>query len=440
MMKTRLFLTLAGLTVARLAPAALADDAPAPSGPLTLQAAVAAVLDRYPSIEAANAAIEAAQARTEQSQSVRLPQLGASAGYQFTSPRIFISFGPTSFYQNAEDSYDARLTLHQLVSDFGRTRAAIDAARAGERSAADTLEQTRQQLGYATIQDFYAVILLRQSVAVADEEIRALQEALRVAQNKFTNGTATKFDVLTTQVRLANAENNRTDTLAALHKQEALLRQLLGLEAATPLDLTGEFAAQPGLPDLSATLAGALQRRPEIRLAHDAEASAKLRLDAADAADRPTLAADVAGGLHDNTLPNLYDNKGYVAAGVSVSVPIFTGHRTEGERREARADLRAAQARVSEATRIITSDIETALADLAASQARLANADTLVAQAEEALALAQTRYENGVITNFELLDAQSAARAAELTRLQARYDCVLDRYALAKAAGRPPLE
>ena len=438
-MKIQLFPLLAVL-VALPAQAASSDGAPAQSSPLTLQSAVVTVLARYPSIEAANAAIEAAQARTDQSRSVRLPQLGASAGYEFMSPRISINFGPTNFYQNAQDSYDARLTLHQLITDFGRTRAAIASARAGERTAEDALEQTRDQLGYATIQDFYAVVLLRQSVAVADEEIRALQEALRIAQNKLANGTATKFDVLTTEVRLANAENNRTDTLASLHKQEARLRQLLGLEPAAPLDLTGDFDVQPGRPDLSATLAEALRRRPEIRLARDAEETARLKLDAANAADRPTLATDIAGGLHDNTLPNLYDNRGYVAAGVSVSVPIFTGHRTEGERREARANLRAAQARVSEAARTITGDVETSLDDLTASQDRLANADTLVAQAKEALTLAQTRYENGVITNFELLDAQSAARAAELTRLQARYDCVLDRYALAKAAGRPPLE
>ncbi|HEY4990063.1 MAG TPA: TolC family protein, partial [Opitutaceae bacterium] len=68
------------------------------------------------------------------------------------------------------------------------------------------------------------------------------------------------------------------------------------------------------------------------------------------------------------------------------------------------------------------------------------NADTLVDQASEALSLAQTRYSNGVITNFELLDAQSARRSAELGRLQARYDCVLARQAVARAAGVVPRE
>jgi outer membrane protein TolC len=43
-----------------------------------------------------------------------------------------------------------------------------------------------------------------------------------------------------------------------------------------------------------------------------------------------------------------------------------------------------------------------------------------------------------VVTNFEQLDAQSSARAAELARLQARFDCLLAQQAVARAAGRPP--
>jgi outer membrane protein len=88
--------------------------------------------------------------------------------------------------------------------------------------------------------------------------------------------------------------------------------------------------------------------------------------------------------------------------------------------------------------RRITSDIEDAFSDLKAAQAKLANADLLVAQAQEALGLAKSRYSNGVITNFELLDAQSNARAAEQTRLQARYDWVLASQEIARASGRAP--
>jgi len=411
--------------------------------PLTLDQAIQAVLAHYPSLNAAQAAIDAARGRVMQSNASRLPQVSANGTYTYESLRPYINFAlpgspPTAFYENIQNSYNAALNVRQLLTDFGRTDALVAMARAGQISAEDALEQVRNQLGYATIQAFYGVILLQASEAVADEEIRALLEALRISEKKFNGGTATKFDLLTTQVRLANAHNRRTDIQAALEKQEAQLRQLLGLPPDAPLALAGSFAPAAGLPDFGATISQGLQNRPEMKLAHDSARTAQLALDAANRENRPVLSAEASGGVQNGDLPVMYANKSYVAAGLSVSVPLFTGKRITGDRITAQADLRGAQARAAELNRTITAELADAFTDLKAAQARLASADTLVAQAQEALRLAQSRYANGVITNFELLDAQSNARAAEQTRLQDEYDCVLSRQAIARAAGKPP--
>ena len=417
--------------------AARADEA-VPAGPLTLSQTLSAVLSRYPSIDTAQAAIDAARGQTAQSSADRLPQLTAGGSYTYLSFRPNIAFGGGAFYTSAQDAYSANVTLSQLLTDFGHTDAIVAAARAGELSAKDALEETRHQLGYQTIQGFYSVLLLRRSVAVADEDITALDEALRIVEKKANAGSATRFDVLTTQVRLANARNHRTDTIAALEKQEASLRQLLGLPAGAPVDLTGDFGPVAAAPSLSDAVSEGIRNRPEMHLALDNEGGARAKLEAAERDNRPTIAAHASGILADNSLPVLYTNRGYVSAGVSVSVPLWTSGRTEGDRLTARSQLRSAQSHEKLITQQIVDDVESALADLKAAQARLENADTLVAQAEEALALAKTRYTNGVITNFELLDAQSSAHSAELTRLQAHYDCVLASYALARASGRSP--
>jgi len=411
--------------------------------PLTLDQAIQAVLAHYPSLNAAQAAIDAARGRVMQSNASRLPQVSANGTYTYESLRPYINFAlpgspPTAFYENIQNSYNAALNVRQLLTDFGRTDALVAMARAGQISAEDALEQVRNQLGYATIQAFYGVILLQASEAVADEEIRALLEALRISEKKFNGGTATKFDLLTTQVRLANAHNRRTDIQAALEKQEAQLRQLLGLPPDAPLALAGSFAPSADLPDFGVTISQGLQNRPEMKLAHDSARTAQLALDAANRENRPVLSAEASGGVQNGDLPVMYANKSYVAAGLSVSVPLFTGKRITGDRITAQADLRGAQARAAELNRTITAELADAFTDLKAAQARLASADTLVAQAQEALRLAQSRYANGVITNFELLDAQSNARAAEQTRLQDEYDCVLSRQAIARAAGKPP--
>lgn len=429
------------LALAAFSAQALAED-PA-SGPVTLNQAIATVTARYPTIDAARAAIDAARARTVQSNSARLPQVTGNADYAFNSLRPFVSVSIPGFpvgaiYENVQNSYLANVTATQLLTDFGRTNKLVEMARSGQITAQDALEETRHQLGYQTIQSFYGVLLLRSSVDVAREEISALEEALRIARKKFGAGSATKFDVLTTEVRLSNARNRLTDTMASLQKEENGLRQLLGMDLGQPLDIAGTFDADAPAIEETVAISEGLLNRPEMKVAKDNEQTAHLRYDAADRGNRPTLAAQVSGGVEDGVVPSLYDNKGYVTAGLTLQVPIFTGKRVKGERMEADAGIRSAQARERELSETITTDVADAYADLNAAKARLASADTIVDQAREALALAQTRYANGVITNFELLDAQSASRSAELSRLQARYDCVLARQAVARAAGVAP--
>jgi outer membrane protein TolC len=429
------------LVLASIAPGALAQVAPA--GPLNLNQAIEAVIARYPSMDAARSAVDAARARILQANSSRLPQLTGQGDYLYSSLRPYVAISIPNFpsgaiYENVQDSYGVSLTASQLLTDFGRTDKLVDMARSGQIAAEDALEAVRHQLGYQTIQSFYSVILLRSSADVAREEIGALEEALRIAQRKFGAGSATKFDVLTTQVRLANARNHLTDTLASLEKQENGLRQLLGRDPGSPLELVGDFDASASAISESAAIADGLVNRPEMKVARDDEQTAHLRFESADRGNRPTLSAQVSGGMENGVVPDLYDNRGYLNAGISLQVPILTGKRVLGQRLEAGAQVRSAQARERELGDTITTEVADAYADLNAARARLGNSDTLVDQAREALALAQTRYANGVITNFELLDAQSALRAAELSRLQARYDCVLARQAVARAAGVAP--
>jgi outer membrane protein TolC len=73
----------------------------------------------------------------------------------------------------------------------------------------------------------------------------------------------------------------------------------------------------------------------------------------------------------------------------------------------------------------------------AARAARDKNADTevQVRQATAALALARTRYQAGVVTNLDVLDAETVLAQAKLVQLRARYDLVRSRYQLQQAVG-----
>jgi outer membrane protein TolC len=432
------------LTVLLLAAAAATSRGQGPdAGALTLADTVREVIAHHPTIESAQAAVDEARARTTEAGSARLPQVSGQASYAYNSLRPYVAInipgGPSgAIYESITDSYTATVTARQLLTDFGRTDKLVEMSRSGLLAAQDALEAAQHQLGYQAIGSFYGVILLRSSVDVAREEIVALEEALRISEKKYSAGSATKFDVLTTEVRLLNARNHLTDTSAQLEKEENGLRELLGLGPTDPLRLAGDFDATAPVAPESDSISQGLERRPEMRVARDDERTARLKLDATDRESRPTLQAQVTGGVQDQFVPNLYDNKSYVAAGLSLQVPIFTGRRISGERLEAGAGVRSAESREKELSRSITDEIADAYADLGAAGERLSRAALIVDQAKEALTLAKTRYANGVITNFELLDAQSSLRAAQLSRLQARYDRVVARQAIARAAGSEP--
>ena len=176
-----------------------------------------------------------------------------------------------------------------------------------------------------------------------------------------------------------------------------------------------------------------------MKLARDDEKTARLRLDAADRGNRPSLSAQVTGGVEDGVVPNLYDNRGYVIAGSGprrADLHRQAGHGRPhggGRRRPVRPGPRARAERHDHdgcAERLFRPQRGQGPAGKRGHRSSR--------RPRRRWHLRQTRYANGVITNFELLDAQSSSRSAELSRLQARYDCVLARQAVARAAGVAP--
>ena len=77
------------LAFAASATCALPEEAPL--GPLNLTQTIQAVLERYPTIAAAQSAVDAARARSMQSNAARLPQVSAQAGYTYNSLRPYVA-------------------------------------------------------------------------------------------------------------------------------------------------------------------------------------------------------------------------------------------------------------------------------------------------------------------------------------------------------------
>ncbi len=279
---------------------------------------------------------------------------------------------------------------------------------------------------------------------VADEELLVLtrqtlasrEESLRLMRLRFDAGASSELDV-----RLAEslAETARV-TLAQLQRQRAndlnALSLLVGEGLPTSLDV-GNSTAAVSLPDVPAGLPSeVLVRRPDVRQAEQQLIAANADIGAARAAFFPRIALTAGVGSASSDLSGLFSSGawGYTVIG-SIAQTIFDAGRNRSGLEFAEAGREAAVAQYERAIQQAFRDVADALAgretyaDQVASQARVVEAETARYR------LARLRFENGIASQLDLLDAQRSLFAAQQQLVQARLGRLQNQVQLYRSLG-----
>ena len=408
-----------------------------PSDSITVERAVSLTLQNHDAVRQAEYDVRASDARINVNGSARYPDVSFDGEYVRIGPVPQFNLpgqGPLELapYNN----YDLHLGLRQTLYDFGKTKANVRLAEMSRQTAADRVELVKFNLAYQTMSVFNSILILHQRIAVLDEQLQTLSQHLDMSVKKIAAGTATDFDTLTIQVRIAVVRSDRIDALHALEAQEIMFRQLTGLPSDTPINLSGSFAHDKVLLNPDSLVKAATQQRPELTMSRDAETSAAAQMHLVSLGDKPHLDLDIASGFKNGYEPNLNTWRGNYAAGLELKIPVFNGFKTKHEEAEADANLNSARAHTSDLERQIHSDVRQAIAGVNSSLEKIASTETQVRQAEEAVSMARVRYNAGVITNLDLLDAETALSQTKLIRLRAFYDYTVSLNELDRATGR----
>jgi outer membrane protein len=408
---------------------------------LTVQTAVRYVLAHHPAVVQASENARAAEARVLVSRSSLYPDVTTQALYTRIGPVPQLSvpfFGSFKLYP--ENNYDAHIGGRYTVYDFGKLDATINLSSSHAQLAHDAIDLTKTGLAYQTIRVFYSILFVERSIQVQNEQIDALNQHIVIAKKRVAAGAATNFEVLTTQVRVAAAENQKIELENVLENQQAMLRRLMGLPSDVPLRLSGDFESAPAAASKDSLLQAAYNQRTEMRLARDAQKSAELQYKLSSLGKMPSLRLNLNYGVKNGYIPDLNILRGNWVAGVMFEFPVFDGGRTDHQEEESQAMILADEAHLKDVDQQVRSDVDQAYADLQASSAKVPISQLQVQQATDAVAIARTRYETGSITNLDLLDAETAQSAAKLAHLQALYRLVISKYEVEQAIGATPFE
>lgn len=403
---------------------------------LTLNEAIKLTLTNQPLIQQAVEQVNAVSAMVKEQNSSYYPNVEANLSYAWIGPIISLAFpGLGNFDFNTANNYDMHVSAGYTLYDFGRRDAALNLIKSYKLTADEKINLVKSNLAYSTIQTFYSILFLEKSIAVKNDQINTLSQHLELTKKKVASGSATDYDVLTTEVRVASAENDKTDLENALAKEEIYLRSLLGYSTDQSLNLTGNFSAADADMSVESLVSQAYNMRPEIKLAKDAENSAKLTKEVSALGDRPTLSLDASYGLKNGFFPNLDVLRGNWVAAISANIPIFNGNRTDYKVEEAEASLKESSQQILSLERKIKAEVQSAYSDWETNKEKIDRTKLQVKQAEDALSRAELQYKDGVITNLDLIDSETALAEARLLYLQVIYKNVLSKYALDKVVG-----
>ena len=319
---------------------------------------------------------------------------------------------------NSSDStfnfYQAFLSGSWEIDFWGKYRRATEAARA---------ELFSTEEGRRTV-----VLTLVSAVAAAYVDIRALDKQLEI-----TGGTAQsrkqtqdlfqlRFDKgIISEIDVSQAESEYQDALArlpeielAIARAENALSVLLGRNPGSiPRGLTIDELILPQVP--SGLPSDLLQRRPDIRAAEQALVAANAQIGVAKSLYFPTISLTAALGTESIDLSDLFTGPSKVwSFGVPLTVPIFTAGRIGGEVKGAEASQQQALYSYQQTVQNAFREVDDALVDRAKSRQRLQALTRQVNALENYKRLALMRYDEGVTSYLEVLDAERSLFNAQL--------------------------
>ena len=407
------------------------------SDSVSLDQLMKTVLDKYPELKKAEKDLTAADAKTALSRSSKLPDVVFLAGYNRVGPVTTFNLGGRDVHLMPENVYNASVSLTENLYDFGKTDKNVAVDEKNKELQTRIIDQVRQRLTQAVLVNYYSLCYIQEALRIKDEQLSTLEKHVQFVQKKQATGSATQYDLLSTQVKISTVENQRIDLQTALDIQLNTLNNLLGTDKGNRFNVKKEtqVVAEPASLDALCTLA--LTNRQEMKLAEGKVELAKLKLEAIGVQNNPSLNLQAVGGFKNGYLNTKMEDVGKLNynVGLGLRVPLFDANRTKYAKIQASAALENSTEDLELQKRNITGEVVENRINVLGALKKIKTCALQVQQATKAYSLAETSYQNGVITNLDLLDSYTAVSESKLALFKAETDYQICSWKLRLATG-----
>ncbi|MBW4667462.1 MAG: TolC family protein [Cyanomargarita calcarea GSE-NOS-MK-12-04C] len=402
--------------------------------PITLAQALELARRNSRELQVSLLTLDERRAAVQEAQAALLPTLGISGDLsrgQSASGQLSVQrqndaqagVPPQLRRETATDSpttsFSGQAQLSYNIYTSGSRQASISEAEERQRLQELDVERLSEQIRLDVSTDYY-------NLQQADEQVRINQSAvtnsaasLRDAQALERAGVGTRFDVLQSQVNLANAQQELTN---ARSQQEIARRRLarrlslsqaVNITAADPVRIAGLWNQT-----LENSIVQAYQNRPELQqqLAQRNISEQQRRRALSSLGPQVSLIAsyDIVDQFNDSV--SLTD--GYSVA-LRANLNLFDGGAARARAAQAKANIAIAETQFASQRDQVRFEVEQAFFEQQSSLENVQTSNTALEQARESLRLARLRFQAGVGTQTDVINAENALTRAEGNRVTA---------------------
>lgn len=389
----------------------------------SLERCIIVGLERSPRAVNARRDQDIAGEKIAQARALVLPHLSFSGNYTRLDELQDFKVGDEAFDFGTLDNYSIDASVSQLLYSGGKVGAALRAGSLTRKQAAWALLGTESRLVRDIRLGFNGLLLSQHTVKVLEFSVTQLKALLAQTEQKFTNGAASEFDVITAKVRLANETPLLISTGNAYELAVAEFKRLINLDDE-PFAPKGELSFKEWKADQAELKRLALLHRAELR-----EAKAVVDLRSEDAVSAKSEGLPSLGAAVTYTGANSYQFAGFEDkwewhwnAGVALTWNFWDGGLTRASVREKELELAKARTELDDFARSIELDVTRAYLDMKAAREAVEAGEGTVELALKALDIARTRHNAGLGTYLEFTDANLALSRARLTHARAIHD------------------
>lgn len=393
--------------------------------PMSVKDAVTYALDHQENLKRAWYEYQTAVSRVKEMMSLGLPQITGSGQllYYYQIPTTLLpaeviggppgTFIPVRF--GVPWNLTLRMDVNQLLFD-GSYFVGLQASRAYKELMQINLERNKVETIASVIKAYYTVLITEKQLALLKSNVDRIQNLYENTKRLVGEGFLEPLDLKRIEVQYANLSTEYEKLSKMVNLSYLLLKFQMGMPLDEAIVLTDTLPEIP-LEWFSADTTYDVTQRYDIKLLEKLVELQKLNLKKVRSEYYPRLYAN--GSIATQALRkefNIFDTKQnwfpIGILGLSLQVPIFDSFNKHYRAQQALLEVKKAQSQYAETRSALWLEVEKTKMELENQLLELRNQERNLRLAQEIYEVALRKYEEGVGSNLEVMNAENSLKEA----------------------------